>query len=65
MQGRCRAPYQKCLYGAVVVGLKRSNDTKSYPDGSTVTGGVSHAGRSRVMTQTKRDTPVLEFAGWT
>jgi len=52
------------LYGAVVVGLKWSNDTESYPDGSTATGGVSHAGRSRVTTQTKRDTPVLEVAGW-
>jgi len=58
MQGGCTGPHQRYLYCVVVVGLEWSNDTESYADGSTATGGVSHAGRSRVMTL------VLQIASW-
>jgi hypothetical protein len=46
------------------VGLAWSNDPEIYAGGSLATGRPSMPDRSKVMTQTKRDTLVLQFGGW-
>ena len=46
------------LYSDVLVGFEWSNDPESYV-GSTIA-----IGRSKGMTQTKRDTVILQVEGW-
>ena len=55
-------PSRRCLHFEVVGGLEWSNDPENYAGGSVATGRDSHAGK--VMTQSKRDTPVLRSRGW-
>jgi hypothetical protein len=53
-------PTEGILYIDVVVGLAWSNDPESYDGGSY----CPMPDRSKVMTQTKRDTLVLQVGGW-
>jgi len=55
----CRHPYLD-----VVVGLAWSNDPETYASSSIATDKVSMPDRSKVTTQTKRDTLVLQVGGW-
>jgi hypothetical protein len=48
----------------VVVGLVWSNDPESHAGGSIATGRATHAGQSKGMIQTKRDTLILQVGGW-
>jgi hypothetical protein len=48
-----------------MVGLVWSDDPKSYVGDSVAIEGASHAtDRSKVMTQTKGDTLILQAGGW-
>jgi len=57
-------PHRRYLYFDVVVGLAWSNDPESCAGRSDAAGMASRARRVRVMTQTKRDTLVLQVGGW-
>jgi hypothetical protein len=59
-----KLPYRKYAYFDVVMGFAWSNDHESYAGGGVATGWASHADRSKVMTQTKIDTLVLQVGGW-
>ena len=48
----------------IMVGLVWSDDPESYAGGSVPTGRASIPDRSKVMTQTKGDTLVLQVWGW-
>ena len=54
---------RSCPYFHVVVGLARSHDPESYTGGSLLLVGSPMPDRSKVMTQTKRDTLVLQVWG--
>ena len=41
-----------------------SDDPESYAGGSITIGWASHARQVKAMTQTKRDTLVLQVGGW-
>jgi hypothetical protein len=56
------AHHQRYPYFDVVVGLAWSHDPQSYHGGSDATFTASRA--RQVMTQTKRDTLVLQVGGW-
>jgi len=47
-----------------MVGLVWSNDSEGYAGSSMTTGRGSHATHVKVMTQTKRDTLVLQVGVW-
>jgi len=47
-----------------VVGLAWSKDPESCSGSSDAAGMASHARQVKVMTQTKRDTLVLQVGGW-
>ena len=50
-------------YFDVVVGLVQSHNAESYAGGSVASGRAPMPDRSKVMTQTKRDTLVLQVGG--
>jgi hypothetical protein len=54
-------PRRRYPYFDVLAGLAWSEDPESYADGSIDAGRGSHAGQVKVMTQTKRDTLVLQM----
>jgi len=54
---------RRCSYFDVVVGLARSHDPESYTGGSLLLVGSPMPDRSKVMTQTKRNTLVLQVWG--
>jgi hypothetical protein len=56
-------PPRRYPYFDVVAGLVLSYDPKSYAGSSVCTGRASMPDRSRVMTQTKRDTLALQVGG--
>jgi hypothetical protein len=56
----CISHRRRYPYFDEVAGLTWSEDAESYAGGSIATGRGSHAGLSKVMTQTKRDT----LPGW-
>jgi hypothetical protein len=53
-------PPRRCPYFDVVVGLARSYDPDSYTGSSLLLVGSPMPDRSKVMTQTKRDTLALQ-----
>jgi len=57
-------PHLRSLHFAIVVGLERSEDPKSYAGDSLLLVGSPLPDRSKVMAQTKRGTLVLQVGGW-
>ena len=54
---------RRCPYFDVVVGLVRSYDPESYAGSNLLLVGSPMPDRSKVMTQTKRDTLALQVGG--
>jgi hypothetical protein len=51
-------------YFDIVAGLAWSEDPESYAGGRIATGRGSYVAQVKVMTQTKRDSLVLQVRGW-
>jgi len=57
-------PHRRYTYFDVVMGFAWSDDSESYAGGDVATGWAPHADTSKVMTQTNRDTLVLQVGFW-